>query len=248
MIDAMKKALEALEGWDNYGYWVWPETALEQCKRNTKESLSALRQAIEQAEKEATLQEITDIGQWDTSDMAHRSGGLSVEEKSMEPINPHDLIIETYSTDYSGWFTNDRAVKITHVPTGQTASCSSERSQHRNRYKAMAELEQKLRLRTQQTALDGLAETSREIEQEPVAWVLKMGNEKILDSHFNDIQELDDGTPLYTAPPKRQWVSLSDEEFRAIRNSLSRQDGWDGDGWDLALKQAIEAALRSKNT
>ena len=53
---------------------------------------------------------------------------------------------------------------------------------------------------------------------------------------------------LNSAPPKRNWVSLSDEEFRAIRNSLSRQDGWDGDGWDLALKQAIEAALRSKNT
>jgi len=51
-IEAMKQALEALEGWDNYGYWVWPETALEQCKRNTKESLSALRQAIEQAEKQ----------------------------------------------------------------------------------------------------------------------------------------------------------------------------------------------------
>jgi hypothetical protein len=51
-IEAMQQALEALEGWDNYGYWVWPETALEQCKRNTKESLSALRQAIEQAEKQ----------------------------------------------------------------------------------------------------------------------------------------------------------------------------------------------------
>jgi hypothetical protein len=43
----------------------------------------ALRQAIEQAEKEATLQEITDIGQWNTSDMAHRAGGLSVEQ---EPV------------------------------------------------------------------------------------------------------------------------------------------------------------------
>ena len=76
-IEAMKQALEALEGWDNYGYWVWPETALEQCKRNTKESLSALRQAIEQAE------------QWDTSDMAHRSGGLSVEQ-SQHPLDIYE--------------------------------------------------------------------------------------------------------------------------------------------------------------
>ena len=51
-IEAMKQALEALEGWDNYGDWVWPETALEQCKRSTKESLTALRQAIEEAEKQ----------------------------------------------------------------------------------------------------------------------------------------------------------------------------------------------------
>jgi hypothetical protein len=51
-IEAMKQALEALEGWDNYGDWVWLETALEQCKRSTKESLTALRQAIAQAEKQ----------------------------------------------------------------------------------------------------------------------------------------------------------------------------------------------------
>ena len=34
-----------------------------------------------QSDKESTLQEISDIGQWDTSDMAHRSGGLSVEQE-----------------------------------------------------------------------------------------------------------------------------------------------------------------------
>ena len=51
-IDAMKQALEALDGWANHGQWVWPETALEQCKRNTVEAITALRLAIEQAEKQ----------------------------------------------------------------------------------------------------------------------------------------------------------------------------------------------------
>ena len=46
------------------------------------------------------------------------------------------------------------------------------------------------------------------------------------------------GTPFYTRPQ----APLTDEQFRAIKNSLSRQEGWDGDGWDLALKEAIEAA------
>jgi hypothetical protein len=55
--------------------------------------------------------------------------------------------------------------------------------------------------------------------------------------------------PLDTHPqPKRE--PLTDEQFQTIRNSLSRQDGWDGDGWDLALKEAIEAAhgIKEKNT
>jgi hypothetical protein len=47
-IDAMKLALHTLEGWANHGDWVWPESALEQAKRNTTESITALRAAIEQ--------------------------------------------------------------------------------------------------------------------------------------------------------------------------------------------------------
>jgi DNA/RNA endonuclease YhcR with UshA esterase domain len=50
-IDVMKQALHTLEGWVNHGDWVWPESALEQAKRNTTESITALRAAIEQAEK-----------------------------------------------------------------------------------------------------------------------------------------------------------------------------------------------------
>jgi hypothetical protein len=50
-IDAMKQALAALEGWANHGEWVWPESALEQAKRNTTESITALRAAIEQQRK-----------------------------------------------------------------------------------------------------------------------------------------------------------------------------------------------------
>jgi hypothetical protein len=47
---------------------------------------------------------------------------------------------------------------------------------------------------------------------------------------------------------KKPWVGLTDEQFQTIRNSLSLQEGWDGDGWDLALKEAIEAKLKELNT
>jgi hypothetical protein len=49
---AAQQALEALEGWDNYGKWVWPESALEQAKRNTTESLTALRTALAEQQQE----------------------------------------------------------------------------------------------------------------------------------------------------------------------------------------------------
>lgn len=56
-LDAMKQALHTLEGWANHGDWVWPESALEQAKRNTTESITALRAAIEQAERPQTHSE-----------------------------------------------------------------------------------------------------------------------------------------------------------------------------------------------
>ena len=45
--EAMQMALWTLEGWANYDDWVWPESALEQSKRNTIEAINALRQALE---------------------------------------------------------------------------------------------------------------------------------------------------------------------------------------------------------
>ena len=45
---AAQQALEALEGWEHCDKWVWPVSALEQSKRNTTESLAALRTALEQ--------------------------------------------------------------------------------------------------------------------------------------------------------------------------------------------------------
>ncbi len=45
--EVMKLALSTLEGWANYDDWVWPESALEQAKRNTIEAITVLRQALE---------------------------------------------------------------------------------------------------------------------------------------------------------------------------------------------------------
>jgi hypothetical protein len=73
MIDAMRAALEALEYHQ------------EQTRpiHKTQETITALRQAIEQAE------------QWDTSDMAYRPNGLSVEQ----PVKSYTGGEPQYATD-----------------------------------------------------------------------------------------------------------------------------------------------------
>ena len=139
--EAMQMALHTLEGWANYGKWVWPESALEQAKRNTTESIAALRQALEE-------------------------------------------------------------------------------------------------------------------KQEPVAWRFRSGTWFNREVHWRYIDTLDGAEglrglqPLYTAPPKRGWVGLTDEERHGIREWQRIQEEL-GPVWApmmLYLYEAIEAKLKERNT
>ena len=124
-------------------------------------------------------------------------------------------------------------------PTQRAHECS--RSHPHENMDAMCELRTEIaRLTNENARLKAQPAVTESHKQKPVAWLSKSGK----GLWFHEPNANLNATPLYTTPPQRTWVGLTDEEIKRI-GKLDLDSNYFGLWYDFA--KAIEAKLKERN-
>ena len=110
-------------------------------------------------------------------------------------------------------------------------------------------------LTLQQNAINALRQ-ALETEQEPVAWISEGGDVSRSKRYMDEMGFK--CNPLYTAPPKKEWVGLKDEQVEDEWERITGHSIFGGDRSEgramyispdevIEFSRAIEAKLKEKN-
>lgn len=117
---------------------------------------------------ESGVHRVQRVPKTETSGRIHTSAATVVvlpEAQAVEiDVAPNELKIDVFRSSGPGGQsvnTTDSAVRITHIPTGMVVTCQDEKSQHKNRAKALKVLHARLFEKKQQEEQAKLAESRR---------------------------------------------------------------------------------------